>query len=67
MTEPRKKKLSWADAAGVALGDPFGWFCVLVFASSWKVGLILLGALAAVGLITLITGLVILWVTRWDI
>jgi len=65
MTEPRKKKMSWADAAGVALGDPLGLLCALwLGVKFWKVSLILLAVIAMVGMIS---GFLILWTNRWDI
>lgn len=65
MREPREKKLHWDAAAGAALGDPFGLLCTLCLGIKfWKVSLILLAVIAAV---VLITGLVMLWVNRWDI
>ena len=61
----RKRKPSLAEAACAALGDPLGVICTLgLCLKYWKVALILLAVLAAVGLIT---GLVILWASRWDI
>ncbi len=63
MKVPRERRTSWSEAALAAACDPFGWLFVLAFAKSWKVGLILLAVLAAVGLIS---GLVILCVNRWD-
>jgi hypothetical protein len=65
MREAPKRKMSLADAAAVAAGDLFGWFCVLlVFGKSWKAGLILLALIAIVGIIT---GFLILWIRHWDI
>jgi hypothetical protein len=69
MTEGRERKRSLADAvkqaAVMATSDPLGSFCVLlVFGKFWKVGLILLAAILMVGLLT---GFVILWIKHWDI
>lgn len=63
MREPRKRGRLLADAAAVALALG-SFFAPLLFGKYWKVGLILLVVLGAVGLIT---GLLILWVNRWDI
>jgi hypothetical protein len=65
MREDRKSRISWADVAGLAIGDLFGCLCAfLLFGKFWKVGLILLAVIAMAGMIT---GFVILWVNRWDI
>jgi hypothetical protein len=65
MREAPKRKISLADVAAVAAGDPFGWFCVLlVFGKFWKAGLILLALIAIVGIVT---GFLILWIRHWDI
>ena len=65
MRSDREIKERWAVAAGVALGDPIGWLCALIlFGSYWKITLIFLAVVLTVGLIT---GLLMLWVNRWDI
>jgi hypothetical protein len=65
MREARKRKMSLADMAVVAAGDPLGWICaLLVFGKFWKVGSILLALIAIVGIIT---GFLILWIKHWDI
>lgn len=69
MTQPGKRKRSSTelakDMAQGAAYDPLGAFFILVFSIRyWKVTLIVLGLVLTVGLIT---GLVILWVNRWDI
>ena len=69
MTEPGKRKRSSTElATDMALGaayDPLGAFFILMLSIKyWKATLIVLGLVLTVGLIT---GLVILWVNRWDI
>jgi len=50
--EVRKRKVSLAEAAGIAC-DPYGWFCVfLAIGTFWKVDLIFFALIAIVGMIT---------------
>jgi hypothetical protein len=65
MRPDRKGKQLWTAAIASAFSDPYALFCILLaLAKFWRAGLTVLGLIGMVGLIT---GLLILRKTRWDI